>query len=117
MDIVPFDQSPRQVERDGGIGVVVAGNETNLTVVDSIARVDHVEIRRFGLSDCAKFGQIPRIRHEIADADSVSSEDCSARSGDIALNDVSAIISASRSRHATFIPRLCIYLFAATIGR
>ena len=70
-DVFPLDQPAGQVERDGGIGIVVMGDEAHLAAVDAAALVDHVEIRRFGLSDRGEFRQRPRIGHEIADADFV----------------------------------------------
>lgn len=45
------------------------GNETQLAAVYAAAVIDHVEVGRFGLSDSGKFGQRPRVGHEIADAD------------------------------------------------
>jgi hypothetical protein len=35
VDIVPLDQATCQVERNGGIRIVVVGNETNLPAINS----------------------------------------------------------------------------------
>ena len=68
-DVFPLDQPAGQIERNGGIGIVVMGDEAHLAAVDAAALVDHLEICRFGLSDRGEFRQRPRIGHEIADAD------------------------------------------------
>src|SRR5258705_10351261 len=68
-DIFPLDQPTGHIERNGGIRIVVIGDEAHLAAVYAAALVDHVEIRRLGFSDRGKFRQWSRIVHEIANTD------------------------------------------------
>ena len=45
-DVLPLHQAAGQIQCNGGIGIVVMGDEAHLAAVDAAALVDHLEICR-----------------------------------------------------------------------
>ena len=68
-DVLLLDQAARKFQRGRRIGFVVMGDEAHLAAVDPATLVDHLKIRRFGLSDRSECFQTPAIGHNIADTD------------------------------------------------